>query len=323
MSIEQPGYMDPHAHHILSGGDLATTGRSLLDVARDTGADFDVAYPEASYIQPVSGLLVTPQVETGKHIGTAQNVFVVRKDNGATIGLHGHKYPRTDGYKPILRTAEALFPNCASGMTLFGRGEKLVFSQDIGETVDLGGGDVLKPMLYWTSSLNGTWRTAVYDVMSRLFCQNQLIGQTPIIAVKHTARHDVLLDMRAGILREQIERAQVFAEMARVMKDQDYTDLQFRQLVDVLVPEPEEDEPHAIKLNRIARERGALMNAWRNERNEWGRNRWSAYNAVQGAEQHRILARDRRGRINEDRALERAIDGKANLAAEALILLGA
>jgi len=321
MSIEQPGYMDPHEHHILSGGDLATTGRSLLDVARERGADFDVSYPEASYIQPDSGLLVTPQVERGRNQGSAQNVFIVRRDNGATIGLHGHRYPRTDGYKPILRTAEALFPNSASSMTVFGRGEKLVFGQNIGEPVDLGGGDVLNPMLYWTSSLNGQWKTAVYDVMNRLFCQNQLIAKQPIIAVKHTTRHDQLLDMRAEIHREQIERATVFAEMARMMKDQVYTDLMFHQLVHELVPDPEEDDPHTIKVDRIARERGALRAAWREERDEWGRNRWSAYNAVQGAEQHRILARDRRGRIREERALERAIDGKANLAARALDIL--
>lgn len=321
MSIEQPGYMDPHAHHILSGGDLAATGRSLLDVAREQGADFDVSYPDASYIEPDSGLLVTPRVETGRNTGAAQNVFIVRRDDGTHLGLHGHRYPRTDGYKPILRTAEALFPNSASSMTLFGRGEKLVFGQNIGKPVDLGGGDVLNPMLYWTSSLNGQWKTAVYDVMNRLFCQNQLIGQTPIIAVKHTTRHDQVLDMRAEILREQIERATVFAEMARVMKDQWYTDLQFHQLVHELVPEPEEEDVHIIKANRIARERGAMMTAWRNERDEWGFNRWSAYNAVQGAEQHRILARDRRGRIREERALERAIDGKADLAARAFDLL--
>jgi hypothetical protein len=242
MSIEQPGYMARYEHHILSGGDLAETGMSLLDVARDAGADFDVSYADASYINPNSGAMVTPLVEKGRYRGNSQNVFVVRKDNGATVGLHGHKYPRTDGYKPVLRTAETLFPLSASSLTLFGKGEKVVFGQNIGKTVDLGGGDILRPMLYWTSSLNGQWATAVYSVMDRLFCQNQLIGATPIISVKHTINHDQMLDMRAEILHEQIQRAEVFAEMALVLKDQEYTDFQFRSLTHQLVPDPEEAE---------------------------------------------------------------------------------
>ena len=321
MSIEQPGYMARHEHHILSGGDLAGTGKSLLDVARDAGADFDVSYPEASYINPGTGAGVIPRVEKGKYRGQPQNVFVVRKDNGATVGLHSHKYPRTDGYKPVLRTAETLFPKCASTLTLFGKGEKVVFGQNIGKTVDLGGGDVLKPMLYWTSSLNGQWTTAVYNVMNRLFCQNQLIGMTPIISVRHTVNHDHLLDMRSQILGEQVKRAEVFAEMAHILKDQAYTDAQFRELAYNLVPDPEGDEPSSTALNNCARKRGAMSNAWRNERDEWGRNRWAAYNAVQGAEQHRILARGTGGRMDPNRSLQRTLDGKAQLADRAWELL--
>ena len=321
MSIEQPGYMARHEHHILSGGDLAETGKSLLDVARDAGADFNVFYPDALYINPDTRTVVTPRVETGKHAGTPQNVFVVRSDNGATIGLHGHGYPRTDGYKPVLRVAEALFPKCASSLTLFGQGEKVVFGQNIGKTVDLGDDDILKPMLYWTSSLNGQWTTAVYNVMNRLFCQNQLIGMTPIISVRHTSNHDILLDMRAEILREQIKRAEVFAGMARVLKDQEFTDIQFRELVHNLVPDPEEPDPGTLKVNHILRKRGAMANAWITEREEFGRNRWAAYNAIQGAEQHRILARGRGGRMDPDRSLERTLNGKAQLAERAMDLL--
>ena len=320
MSIEQPGYMARHEHHILSG-DLAETGKSLLDVARDAGADFNVFYPDALYINPVTCTVVTPRVETGKHAGNPQNVFVVRSDNGATIGLHGHGYPRTDGYKPVLRVAEALFPKCASSLTLFGQGEKVVFGQNIGDPVDLGGGDILHPMLYWTSSLNGQWTTAVYNVMNRLFCQNQLIGMTPIISVRHTSNHDILLDMRVEILGEQVKRAEVFAEMARVLKDQQYTDMQFRALTFNLVPDPEEADPVTHKVNNILRKRGAMTLAWREEVDNWGRNRWAAYNAVQGAEQHRILARAAGGRLNPDRALERTLNGGALLASRAMELL--
>ena len=321
MSIERPGYMARYEHHILSGGDLAETGKSLLDVARDAGADFDVSYADASYVNPDSGTLVTPRVEKGRYQGNPQNVFVVRRDNGCTVGLHSHRYPRTDGYKPVLRVAETLFPRSASTLTLFGQGEKVVFGQNIGNAVDLGGGDILHPMLYWTSSLNGQWATAVYSVMNRLFCQNQLIGATPIISVRHTINHDQMLDMRAEILHEQIKRAEVFAEMARVLKDQQYTDMQFRALTYNLVPDPEEADPVTHKVNNILRKRGAMTLAWREEVDNWGRNRWAAYNAVQGAEQHRILARAAGGRLNPNRSLERTLNGGALLASRAMELL--
>jgi len=130
-----------------------------------------------------------------------------------------------------------------------------------------------------------------------------------------------MLDMRSQILGEQIQRAEVFAEMARVLKDQEYTDFQFRSLTHQLVPDPEEAEPVVHKVNNILRKRGAMTLAWRDEIEEWGRNRWAAYNAVQGAEQHRILARGTGGRMNADRSLERTINGGALLAGRAMELL--
>jgi hypothetical protein len=320
MSIEQPGHMDPYAHHILTG-ERTETGTSLLTLAEEKGADFDVSYLEASYLNPSSGCLTTPKVMKGKYEGDPLNVFVVRSDNGATIGLHSHQYPRTDGYKPVLRTAESLFPNTADSITLFGQGEKVVFSQNIGKSVDLGNGDVLKPMLYWTSSLNGKWATAVFNVMERLFCQNQLVSATPIIKVKHTTNHDHLLTLRAQILSEQVRRAEVFVDMARALKDQEFTNFQFLGLTHDLVPDPEEPDPATNKVNNCVRKRSAMNTAWRKERDEWGFNRWAAYNAIQGAEQHRILARVRNGRYDHSRSLERAMDGKAILADRALSLL--
>ena len=321
--IEQPGYMPRREHHFLQSGNVGEidSGQSLLDLAAERGADFGVSYLDASYLSPATGCLVVPKVESGGHKGEPQNSFVVREDTNKPLGLHSYRYPRTDGYMPVFRTAEQLFPGTADSLTLFGEGEKVVFGQNIGDAVDLGGGDILKPMLYWTSSLNGQWATAVFNVMDRLFCQNQLVGATPIIKVRHTINHDQLLDMRSRILSEQVKRAETFARMALTLKDRQYTDDEFHSLTHELVPDPEEVEPSRTKMNNCLRKRGAMTNRWRNERDEWGPTRWAAYNAVQGAEQHRINARTRGHRYDPTRALQRAMEGKAVLAEEALKLL--
>jgi hypothetical protein len=89
----------------------------------------------------------------------------------------------------------------------------------------------------------------------------------------------------------------------------------------------------------------AVLDAWGKEKQAWGveetfqnedgdgnlqdnfitvkrGNRWLAYNAVQGAEQHYINAGYKPRRIkNQHRALTKAVEGKTRLADKALALL--
>ena len=77
-------------------------------------------------------------------------------------------------------------------------------------------------------------------------------------------------------------------------------------------------------MDNIITKRAACSAAWRKEKEEWGDgNRWLAYNAVQGAEQHNINGRVRGGYYSRDRALEKAIDNHTPLATRAMTLLAA
>ncbi len=200
-----------------------TERASAQEVMSDAGALFGVAFKPAAF--NMDGCLITPRDTDGK----PRNRFVVRTDTNRVLGLHGAGYPATDGYRFLAEMADIMFPESTTSCTLFGEGEKIAVTQDLIAPVDIGNGDVIQPQICWISSLNGRWTTSVYDLTSRLFCQNQLVGQ-PLVKVKHTKNHDALLDLRVRILEGAVARARTSATMARTLRDQAFTDVQFHEL---------------------------------------------------------------------------------------------
>ena len=308
-------------HHLFNA---EANPANALTVMKERGALFDVVYPASGYesefsIFPGQGMN-TPAVESGVNKGKPLHKYVIREDTGDVLGLHSHSYAETKSYRFLGDTAEALFPNSATSCTVFGKGEKVALTQHIVEPTDLGDGDVIQPSLCWITSFNGRWKTSVYDLVERLFCQNQLVGRTPLVGVKHTRNHDSLLEMRVNVLEAAIARADALKRMALALKDQSFTDAQFTGLMLQLVPKPD-DDAHGKTVNLYEHKTSACGRRWRDERKEFGAgNRWMAYNAIQGAEQHEINGRVR-GHVSRDRALEKAIDNQTPLADKALILL--
>jgi len=308
---------DTHTGHNFLTKDKVTaaTAHAVMDEA---GALFDVAFPASGYEDFAGGIRI-PTVKGGVRSGTPLHKYVLRTDTMDVLGLHSNKYAETDGYRFIADMAEELFPEKTTSCTVFGVGEKIAVTQELISPIDLGEGDVIQPQICWITSYNGVWPTSVYDLTSRLFCQNQLVGR-PLIKVKHTRNHDSLLEMRVRILEGSIERAEALANMARILKDQEYTDVQFQQLTEQVLP---------IAADLTERQRSNVWDrrsycraAWSRERKEFGAgNRWMAYNAVQGAEQHRINGRARGGSYDSVKAMEKAIDNKTPLAEQAMALL--
>jgi len=311
-------------HHMLTR-DKAEHPLDAHVVMREADALFDVAYPVSCHAATIGtgGGVVIPRVKDGVNKGKARHKYVVRLDTLEVLGLHSHTYAETDGYDFIADMAEEMFPESTTSCTVFGEGEKIAVTQDLVNPVDLGGGDVIQPQVCWITSYNGVWPTAVYDLTSRLFCQNQLVGRDPLVKVKHTKNHDHLLEMRVRILEGSIARAKTLTGMARVMRDQEFTDAEFRGLVDQVLP-VDNDEMTERQVNNVLTRQQYCLSAWTKETTEFGMsNRWLAYNAIQGAEQHRINGRVRGGTFSRDRALEKAIDQKTPLAERALALLTA
>tara|TARA_B100001146_G_C16172983_1_gene430954 strand:- start:960 stop:1730 length:771 start_codon:yes stop_codon:yes gene_type:complete len=254
--------------------------------------------------------------------------------------------------------AEKMFPNSTLSCTLFGKGERMALTQKISNPIDLGGGDMIQPSLMWVSSFNGQWSTSVYDLIGRLFCANQLVGQTPLFSVKHTKHHDVTFEQRTHVLTEAIKHAESIGRMAKVMKDQEFTDDQFHQLTKRIVPMPAfikdenglpTDRIHAKAERTMIANRDIMKTQWQKECTEFGTvrkptgqietvltsmspseqveifdgNKWLAYNAVQGAEQHNINARFQQTTAARERALTKAVNGTTPFAERAWDLLNA
>ena len=157
----------------------------------------------------------------------------------------------------------------------------------------------------------------------RFFCQNQLIG-LPLISVRHTRNHDNLLSMRVEILEGAKARADAWTGQAREWKDQEMIDSEFFEMVNDLMPIPEYNRTNDLVRERIKMKRNNILDRWYKERDAFPTstepkvaNKWCAYNAFQGAEQHYINAKGRGHNWSRDRALVKAIDGKTPLATQA------
>ena len=312
-------------------------GQSAVALMEKEGALFEVEYPSASWKSGAFGVTNVPEITEGVNKGTSVAKWVIRKDTNEALGLHSGTFPEQGSYRFLGEFADRLFPNAATSVTLFGKGERIALTQDLGESVDLGGGDVIKPQIIWVSSFNGQWATAAYDLMTRFFCANQIVGQDPLFKTKHTKFHDITLSLRIHLVEESIERAKTFTRMARVMKDYDYTKEQFQRLVEQLAPMPpkgEDGEVNTRAENTCAKKRTVFYDAWNKEISTWGTtgvtpegmeyekgDRWLAYNAIQGAEQHLINTNFSQQTAGAERSLTKAINGRTPLGDKAWRIL--
>jgi len=289
------------------------------EVMENVGALFDVEYVPAGFQD--NGFYTRVPGDVGKPMYKWVNRL--SDDNESKpLAIHKGSYPEVDGYKHLADMAEFMFPLSSKECTLFGDGERVLLVQQLTDPMDLGDGDTIQSNIIWVSSLNGTWSTKVYDMTDRFFCQNQLIG-LPLISVRHTRNHDNLLSMRVEILEGAKARADAWTGQAREWKDQEMIDSEFFEMVTNLMPIPEYNRTNDLVRDRIKMKRNDILNRWYKERNEYGNgdagvgDKWCAYNAFQGAEQHYINAKGRGHNWSRDRALVKAIDGKTPLATQA------
>ena len=294
--------------------DVVIDSRNALVALKQADALFAVEYKAATFEHDRQ--THTPRYEKGKHKDSPLYHWVVRTDTGDALGLHSGRYAKLPSYRFLGETAETVFPNSTSEVRVWDKGERVALIQEISDPIDLGGGDIIQPHVIWVSSFNGSWATAVHSLTSRMWCLNQLVA-TPILKVKHTQNHTEL--------SQAIERAEQVGRMARVLKDQEFTDVEFLAMVQDIVPLPPknlEGEIHVIAQNMVDKKRTGMINRWEAECTQWGtKNKWLAYNAVQGTEQHLLHGRGESQEEKELASLAKAIDDKTPLARRALVAL--
>jgi len=283
---------------------------SVSTLARIQNADFDLEYVPSGYTHPVSGELVVPTYEKGVYRGDPCDQYLLRADTSQVVGNMSGRYPNRDGYKHVFATLDELFPETCKSVSVYGNGERVVVEQVLDEPFDLGGGDTIQPYIYTRMSLNGTWKTEIIPISQRISCENMLGYGGQIIGVRATKNHDKLLTMRSQVIEMSMAQGQTIQRMAQIFTDQEFTNGMFTEMVDRLLPYPDEDA-HVRTQNAAIDKRSAVFGAWDKEN---ASNMWAAFNAFQGGEQHRINANYKTTREAQERSFLKALDGKTPIA---------
>ena len=207
------------------------TSKSTIDTALDVGALFEV---KAEPMQVAGAIPVTVKGDPVRKILYRDTVEGPKVLNVVTAN-----FPESN-YLNVLETAEALFPDSCVSMKLIDGGERLVFTQSIGEAIDLGGGDTIEPNLIWTASLNSTWTTSCSGYGERFFCTNQLPLADTHIKVRRSRNHDQNLMMRSVILDQTTEAMKYFATKMSSLRSIQMSPTQSAAMIEgALGPRPE------------------------------------------------------------------------------------
>ena len=295
-----------------------TDAWTVRDCANAMKADFDVLYVPSGYEDPFTGEMCIPEYTKGTYRGHPADQYLLRSDTGQVIGNMSGRYPARAGYKHVFDTLDDLFPQSCDSVTVFGNGERVVVEQVLDEPYDLGGGDMIQPYTYTRMSLNGTWKTEIIPISQRLSCENQLGFSGQLIGVRATKNHDHLLTMRASVLEMSKAQGLALKNMARILSEQEFTDSMFREMQDRIIPVDHEE--HHKTVTAALNKRGACWSAWKTE-SENHPTMWGAYNAMQGAEQHRINTNGKNTEAARERALVKTLDGKTPIADAAEVYL--
>ena len=112
-------------------GEVSQT-RNAVDLGLDAGALFDV------FSHPVMIGDETPTITQGKYKGSPSQVAVYRRNDDGTPHLLNVTHPSfpISNYLQVLETAEALFPESTTAVKVLDNGERLMFTQEIGDLVN-------------------------------------------------------------------------------------------------------------------------------------------------------------------------------------------
>ena len=305
----------------MSYEDAVTT--TVQTQAMLAGADFDVSYMPAGFIRQSNAWsapeFYTPVYETGEYQGEPKQMYIVRDDTNEVVGLHSSKYPKREAYAHNFDVLEQAFPNTCESVKVWDNGGVALVTQKLGEPVELPMGDTVVQYVYTMMSLNGTKRTASIPKAQRISCSNQLGIHLAIISSKATRNHDARISFQAEVFDKSEVQLNNLVQQAHTLTRHSLTDKEFSDMVHKLVPEPDKDASTRA-INTYKKTLGSMHQAWKMEVSEYGdRNLWVAYNAVQGAEQHRVNANfkwedDKGYDAGQRKSIFRALEGETPLA---------
>ncbi len=269
------------------------TSTNVVDAALDAGALFKVKTEPLSLSDGT-----IPLIKSGKYKDQPRRNILSREHGGVDgedvfLNVVHPSHPDS-GYKQLCETAEALFPGTCTGFKCLDEGRRIIFTQQIGEEVDLGGGDFIAPNLMWGASLDSSWPSLGMHYLYRLWCMNQERLADVMFKVKRTTRHDQILLERSTILADSMGVLQHFIKHATFLRQIKVSNSEFERMLANVVPKPEErfnDEgdpiPNTRAINAWEKKRSAIRYYYKEEQDGPAPGTaWAVWNAVQSAESH-------------------------------------
>lgn len=290
---------------MLSAADRVSAGTSVLDAALDGGALFEV---ESAGLMLPDGTV--PTVESGKYKGEPTHKLVYRtlpEGGQHLLNVAGPGYP-TSNYHQLFEMAENLFPNACTGLRSFEGGRRVMFTQGLGQTVDLGDGDTIQSNLIWIGSLDSTWASAAYSLTTRAFCANQIPSSKEHLKVKRTANHDIRLLERGAVMAFALERFEAFAQDAAALRTVTITNAQAWEILRRVVPAPRPNAEGEVSTRAQAaydRKVQGIRYFWAEESDgPSAGTAWALLNAFQSYEYHTATRKTIDGAPDPERQVE-------------------
>jgi len=258
--------------------DKVEAGTSVIDSALDADALF----------VPEQAPLTLPDGTVPESKGSPQFRTIYRtKADGSQVLLNpavSQTY-HADSYKVLYDTADSMFPDSCVDFKLLGNGEKVMFTQELGESKDLGGGDTVTSHLMYTGSLDSTWATAIYGFAFRPMCSNQIPMGLLQLSQKRTKNHDAMLFSKALVLAQSASVFDTFTSNAQYMRGITLSQIDYRRVRDQILPTL--DEEASGKAVSFADKRiEAIDYFYQEEADRVGENAWALFNAFQSYEFH-------------------------------------
>lgn len=257
---------------------------SAIDLALDAGANF----------VPVKHPLVHPSGHTPENRGTptAYSVWNETVDPPALLNpAVSHGYPATP-YMQTIDMIEQAFPNSATGLTMIEHGKVLVVTLELTGSIDLGGGDIIKPCLMVTDSQDGTRSTQVHAFMDRAFCENQQNYDSKVFSARHTKNHSLIVAGWASHIARAQESWHTYVNRCKGLRNIQFVDrgAAFNFLKRVL-PRPvqrkdQTERGYESALTRWVNATDAIVKRYDYESAEFGANAWTMIQSIQGYEYH-------------------------------------
>lgn len=271
--------------------------QSVWELARQEQVDFKIESVPMGVETEGQGFFVPTKK------GNPMRMLHYRTDTMTALVDHPGTYTlRADGYGPIFEEMDKMFGETCTMVRSLDNGLRLYMLFQPEEPVDFGGGTMI-PTVGLSASLDSSIATSMHAFAFDPFCTNAFTSRSAVMRTKATSNHDVFFARRMEILAQTVNQTKALARIARIASDQEFTDRQFTELVSGLptvhkrwwaaqdkfdVAKGMHVPAHGTSVKNYEFTMDSINDEWDMDKSRFGETKWTAFSAIQGAEQHHL-----------------------------------